>query len=383
MGGLADEFRDLAAWADGSDPLYAHLCRHIAEDHDLLELAKTVPTGRQAPHLLLAAVQYLLDRNGEHRLSQYYPTLTDTVGCNITAEIAQPGCRSSPRTYSQQYEPPRKPDDNCYPAFREFCLENASDLRPILRTRRTQTNSVRRSAVLYPAIAHVAARTDDPIAIVELGSSAGLNLLFDRYRYDYDGRVIGSSDAPFTIESEIRGGDPPLPESPPDVHSRVGIDLNPLDVVSQANVVGQGPQSSQNARSDDADWLRALVWPSHTERRRLLEGALQVASTEPPRLVEGDLRDDLPAVLDDIPDDVPVCVLNTLVLYQVPESVCVDLEATLCDRMGERPLHWLTGAPELSGGESITLDWVRREAGEVCRDRLVESDPHGVWLDWR
>jgi len=353
MDGLADQFRGLAAWADGSDPLYAHLCRRVADDHDLLGLAETVPEGRQAPHLLLAAVQYLLDRDGDHRLARYYPSLTDD---------------------------PRGPGDECYRAFREFCLDNADALRSLLSSRRTQTNSVRRSAVLYPAIAHVAARTDGPLALVELGPSAGLNLLFDRYRYDYDGRVVGNPESPVTIESEVRGGDPPLPDSPPDIHSRVGIDLNPLDV---ADAVGQDPTSGQRPpRSDDADWLRALIWPGHTERRELFDGAIQVASAEPPRLIEGDLLDDLPAVLDDIPDDVPVCVFNTLVLYQVPESVCADLDATLRARTVERPLHWLTGAPELSGRESVTLDWVRREAGEVCRDRLVEHDPHGAWLDW-
>ena len=339
MAGLAEQFRDLAAWADDSDPLYAHLCRHAADDPDVLALAERVPEGRQAPHLLLAAVQYLLDRDPEDGLARYYASLTDD---------------------------PRDPDDDCYPAFRAFCLDNADALEPLLANRRTQTNSVRRSAVLYPAIAHVAARTDGPLALVELGPSAGLNLCFDRYRYDYDGRVVGEPESPVTIESEIRAGDPPLPERPPDIRSRVGVDLHPLDVTD----------------ADDADWLRALVWPSHTERRELLERALATASADPPRLIEGDLLADLPAVLDDIPDDVPVCVVNTLVLYQVPDAVCETLEATLTDRMAERPLHWLTGATELTGGESVTLDWVRRDAGGVRRDRLVEHDPHGAWLDW-
>ncbi len=337
MGGLADQFRDLAAWAEGSDPLYAHLCRHVADDPDVLALAAAVPEGRQAQNLLLAAVQYRLERDGDRRLARYYPSLTAD---------------------------PRPPDEECYPAFRDFCLNNADALEPLLATRRTQTNSVRRSAVLYPAIAHVAARTDGPLALVELGPSAGLNLLFDRYRYDYGDRVVGETDSPVTIESEIRGGDPPLPESPPAVHSRVGIDLNPLVVTDPA----------------DTDWLRALVWPAHTERRELLESALQVAKADPPRLVEGDLLEDLPAVLSGIPDDVPVCVVNTLVLYQVPDAVCAALEATLHERMAERPLHWLTGAPELSGGESVDLDWVRREAGAVRRDRLLTHDPHGRWL---
>ncbi|WP_135301916.1 DUF2332 domain-containing protein [Haloarcula amylovorans] len=336
----AEQFRDLVPWAEGTDPLYAHLCRHAADDPEILALAESIPGDRQVPHVLLAAVQYLLEREGTHRLADYYATLTDD---------------------------PRAPDENCYPVFREFCLDRTDALRPLLTSRRTQTNSVRRSAVLYPAIAHVAARVAGPLALVELGPSAGLNLLFDRYRYDYDGRTVGAADSPITIESEIRGGDPPLPADPPAVRSRVGLDVHPLDVTDPA----------------DADWLRSLVWPAHTDRRELLDGALAVASEDPPRLVAGDLLSDLPAVLDGIPEDVPVCVFNTLVLYQVPDDVCERLATLLRDRMADRPLHWLTGANKLSGGESVELDWMRREDGEVRRDTLADFEPHGRWLEWR
>jgi hypothetical protein len=340
MPDLRAQFRDLAAWADGTSPLYAHLCRETADDAALLDLAGAVPESRQAPHLLLASVQYLLDRNPDHRLGAYYPSIAPE---------------------------PRDPDDGCFPAFREFCLDHADALRPLLGSRRTQTNAVRRSAVLYPAIAQVARAADGPLALVELGPSAGLNLLFDRYRYDYDGRVVGKGDSPVTIECHVRDGDPPLPETPPAVRSRVGIDRNPLDVTD----------------GDDRDWLRALVWPEHTERRTVLDGALAVARDDPPELVEGDMLDALPAVLDGIPDDVPVCVVTTLVLYQVPAELSGALAAFLEARMAERPLHWLTGRPELSGGESVALDWKRRPGDGVETTHLVDYEPHGAWLAWR
>ena len=339
MDSLADDFVAFAEWADGSDPLYAHLARRVAEDPQLLALAEAVPEERQAPNLLLAAVQYLLARDGDTDLARYYQSLVDD---------------------------PRAPDGDCYPAFRAFCLDRAEDLRPLLATRRTQTNSVRRSAVLYPAIAHVARQVDGPLAVVELGPSAGLNLLVDRYRYDYDGLVAGAEASPVTIESTVRRGDPPLPAEPPAIRSRVGIDRHPLEVTDP----------------DAADWLRALVWPAHAERRALLDGALDIASDDPPPLVEGDLLAALPSVLDDVPADVPVCVFNTLVLYQVPERVCERLDAWLRDRMADRPLHWLTGPTALDGGDAVGLDWVRREGGAVRRDRLADHDPHGAWLAW-
>ncbi|MFU1780077.1 DUF2332 domain-containing protein [Haloarcula japonica] len=334
------QFRDLAEWADDSSPLYAHLCREAAEDSDILDIAATVPEGRQAPHLLLAAVHYLLARNPNHRLAEYYPSITQTA---------------------------RDPDDKCFPAFHEFCLDHADDIRPLLRTRRTQTNAVRRSAVLYPAIAQVARAADGPLALVELGPSAGLNLLFDRYRYDYDGRIVGNRDSPITIESSVRHGDPLLPETPPAIRSRVGLDRNPLDVTDEA----------------DRDWLRALVWPEHEARHAVLDGALTVARNDPPALIEGDMLDDLPAVLDEIPSDVPVCVVNTLVLYQVPADLDEALTTVLEDRMAERPLHWLTGRPELSGGESVGLDWKRQTDDGIETTHLVDYEPHGAWLSWQ
>ncbi|KAA9399968.1 DUF2332 domain-containing protein [Haloarcula sp. CBA1130] len=340
MSSVQTQFRDLTEWVAGTSPLYAHLCREAAEDPAVLDLASAVPEGRQAPHLLLAAVHYLLDRNPDHRLAKYYPS--------IVAD-------------------PRDPDDECFPAFHEFCLDHADDIQPLLEKRRTQTNAVRRSAVLYPAITQVARAADGPLALVELGPSAGLNLLFDRYRYDYDGRVVGNPDSPVTIESSVRGGDPPLPETPPAIRSRVGIDRNPLDVTDAA----------------DRDWLRALIWPEHEGRRAVLDGALAVAQDDPPELIEGDMLDDLPAVLDGIPTDVPVCVVNTLVLYQVPEQLSEALSAFLEDRMAERPLHWLTGRRDLSGGESVALDWKRRTGGGIKTTHLADYEPHGAWLSWR
>lgn len=342
MPALTDAFRSFADWAEGSDPLYANLARRVAADADpdLLALAESAPEDRATPNLLLAAVHYRLTRRPDHPLAAYYPSVTDD---------------------------PRAPDDDCYPAFRAFCLDDADAIRQLLRCRRTQTNSVRRSAVLYPALAHVAAHVDGPLAVVELGPSAGLNLLFDRYRYDYGDRVVGAADSPVTIASETRGGDPPLPADPPALHSRVGVDLNPLDVTDDA----------------DADWLRALVWPAHEDRRAVLDAALTVARTDPPRLVAGDLLEDLPAVLDEVPEDVPVCVVNTLVLYQVPEAVCAELEGYLTEQMARRPLHWLTGETDLSGGDSVRLDWVRAETDGIERTRLADYDPHGAWVDWR
>ncbi len=99
-------------------------------------------------------------------------------------------------------------------------------------TRRTQTNEPARCAVLLPALAQL----PQPLALVEVGSSAGLTMLFDRYSYDYGGyRLAGSDpDAP-VLRCEPRGP-VPLPPRIPEIAWRAGLDLNPLDVTSDDDV---------------------------------------------------------------------------------------------------------------------------------------------------
>lgn len=337
--GVAEEFTYLAEWSEGSSPLYERICRIVADDPDLLEVAAVVPENRSTANVFLAAIHYLLLRGRDHPLAEYYPSVADDA---------------------------RDPDDALGPILSGFCETYRDDFRPLLETRRTQTNSVRRCCALYPAISHVTQQVDGPLALVELGPSAGLNLLFDRYRYEYGDRVAGPADAPTTVRSEIRGdGDPPLPDEPPAIHSRVGIDLNPMDVTDP----------------DDADWLRALIWPEHDERRRTLAGAIEAAQADPPTLRSGDLLEDLPAVLDEIPEDVPVCLFDTLVLYQVPNRERVD--ATIRELATERPLHWIAGETESGAYEGIRLEWTRAVDGEARTDLLAAFEQHGNWVEWR
>ena len=332
--------RRLVRLADWQSPLYERLCRTATADPDLRALASAVPADRSTANVFLAAVHRTLFDHPDHPLAAYYPTVADD---------------------------PREPDDDLGDALRSFCADHAEAIRPLLRTRRTQTNSVRRSAALYPAITHVAERVDGPLALVELGPSAGLNLLADRYEYDYSGSSAGDTGSPVTIETDLRGGDPPLSTDPPAIHSRTGIDLNPMDVTDE----------------EDAAWLRALVWPDQPERHRALAGALDLAREDTPEIVEGDLLTDLPAVLESIPADVPVCVFDTLVLYQVPDDVRERLTETLREYARERPLHWLAGEDEFGDHDGIRLEWTRETDGGVETDLLAAFEQHGKWVDWK
>jgi len=127
-----------------------------------------------------------------------------------------------------------------------------------------QTNEVARSGLILGGALHIAARTGLPLAIYEIGSSAGLNLAFDEYRYDLsDGLTWGPSDAPLTVATAWRGAIPPL-DAPLRVVSRQGCDRNPLDPANPA----------------DADRLMAYIWADQAHRLARTAAALALAAAE-------------------------------------------------------------------------------------------------------
>jgi len=126
---------------------------------------------------LLTAAHYLLLGGEEEAVAAFYPSVAGEA----------------------------RGEGDPYPLFRDFCLEHAEELRTLISTRRVQQNEVRRCAQLLPAFGLVAERVGSPLALVEVGASAGLNLLFDRYSYDYgDGRLRGDTGSPVRLRAARR-----------------------------------------------------------------------------------------------------------------------------------------------------------------------------------
>ena len=310
-----------------------------------MSIAGAAPAGPPVPNLFFAAVHYLLLAGmtrgltrGNDRLAEFYPSLTAL---------------------------PESPDA-AFPSFRAFCLERRPALEHLLRTRRVQTNEVGRCAYLYPAFALVAQWSRRPLVIIELGASAGLNLLWDQYRYEYDGEMVcGQRDAPVVIRSRFRGdGRPSLPERAPRVMDRVGVDLEPIDVRDL----------------DQTSWLRALVWPEHRARATLLVSALTFAQRTPPRMVRGDALTCLPGLLRDAPRDVAVCVTHTHTLNQMAEDRRTALNALLDESSRDLPLYRVS-AEWLSTIHPV-VDLTSWPGGKVDTRRLAFCDPHGGWIEW-
>ncbi len=325
--------------------LYQRLSFVVADDPELCRLAGETQRGQPQPNMLFAAVQYLLENQPGDPLAAYYPS----VGGH---DPADPG-----------------------PAFTAFCEANREAIIPILKTRMVQTNEVRRSALLLPAFATIAAETARPLALIEIGPSAGLNLLFDRYRYDYGGGLtLGDAASPVLLDCESRGAPLPLAGGVPAVASRCGIDLNPLDVTD----------------AGDLRWLKALVWPEHDDRRGLLTaaGGDRHANTRHGCSAATSSTCCRGRSLRRAPG-AAVCIFATFVFVQFSHELLAQLEALILDLSRERDIHMVVlaanrfgGVPRQPGPDVST--WLMRFSGgrHDVRD-LATSNPHGRWTEWR
>jgi len=186
-----------------------------------------------------------------------------------------------------------------YPELRTWLAENWPAVEAAARERRTQTNEVGRCAPLVAALAHI----PGPLALLEVGASAGLCAVPERYSYRFgDAPVLGDGRPEIVCAVD----DPALvPTTLPDIRWRLGLDLHPLSV----------------ADDEDARWLEALVPLDRPDRRQRLRDALATARADPPRVVAGDALDDLAAAAAEAPPGLTLVVvsLGTLV-YLAPEA---------------------------------------------------------------
>jgi hypothetical protein len=323
-----------------SSPLYAELSLAIASDPEILALAAGADLSQQVSNLLLGAVHCLLLSGTASPLAEYYPSLT-----------------SNPH-----------PPQEAYPHFRAFCLEHADAIRRLITTQRVQTNEVQRCTGLMPAFGVVAKRAGDrPLALVEIGPSAGLHLLWDQYGYDYGAAgYAGNRESPVQLVCVPQGNIlPPLPNPLPIVSSRVGIDLSPIDVRDAAAV----------------RWLRALIWPEHNDRARLLEQAVESARRVPPSLVAGNAADLLPQILATVPQEQVLCVYHSYTLNQCPPAIREKILEDLSDFARKRDffrisLEWY------SGQHQPHLELFSYESGVAKKELLAYCESHGRTIDW-
>jgi hypothetical protein len=367
---LPEQFRIFAQGAarDGATT-YDAICRGIAEDPDVLALIGEAPVRQRRPNLLLAAVHFLLLGGAIHPLAAYYDTVRSMAG-------AVPGDAPSL--------------DHVAEVFKDFCLSHRTELLELIAVRSTQTNEVGRCTALLPALNVIAAgyEAGQPLSLLDLGTSAGLNLLFDSYAYSYsqrsDGALVqaGRPEARVHLECTVRGELTGLPAlALPPIATRTGIDAAPIDPTSD----------------DGAHWLLACLWPDNLTRFTRLREALAVARTtsDPPTVHRGDIIDDLPAVADGIADDGPLVVFHTWVAaYLSPERQGELVEAIRALSGGRTVHHLYAESPMETPGlptppspsprptSSLATALVHLPADGSAPVRLADAHHHGKWLQW-
>jgi hypothetical protein len=253
-------------------------------------------------------------------------------------------------------------------AWSNWVLAHADAVVAECELRSVQTNEPLRCAALLPALALI----DGPIALLEVGASAGLCLYPDRYAYSFrldDGDVIALEPAAgsrVVLGSRLRGrGRPAL--RLPEVVWRAGIDLSPLD-----------PRDA-----DDRRWLETLVWPGETGRVDRIRDALDIAASEPPLLVSGDAAEILGEVAAQAPADATLVITTPGVLAHVPFAGRRRIIAAA--RAAGR---WITlDAPALHDGWNAPVDaatWPSDSfALALDGEVLAAVDPLGGFVEWR
>ncbi len=163
--------------------------------------------------------------------------------------------------------------------------------------------------MLHAGFRVVAAEAGEPLNLIEIGPSAGLNVIWDRYGVRYrrgeETFEIGGPDRALVTDVELRGDKIPPLGNAPRVASRVGLELNPVDL----------------GDPDARDWLKALVWPEHRARFQRLDAALSAYGKARPEIRVGDALALLPDALRDAPEHEPVCVYHTYVTYQFTQEM--------------------------------------------------------------
>lgn len=307
----------------GYSPVYYRLSHAVAED-DYLPKFISLMRDHQ-PNLFFASVQYL------------------------TGPEEMPSSRSE---------------------LSRFVREQEGEVAQLMRTRRTQTNEVGRCAVLLPAM------PAGPLALVEVGASAGLCLLLDKYRYDYGSIQIGDRRSPVQLRCRLLGyGRPRI--MIPQIVWRCGLDTAPVDLDDPS----------------DVRWLLACVWPDHPARRERLEAAIEVGRQQSLSVHRGDLVNDLPKVLEEAPSGATLVVFHSALFPYVGPERREAFSRIISEFSRHRDIVWISnegarGSPHISSqapppaplqflvGRSIAHDGIQ------TANILGFAHPHGADLEW-
>ena len=275
-----------------ASPLYERVAVALSESAEALRAIEAAPARKRHPTLILAALHDLALAGRAPELATAYANANGDAAAGAAIDT----------------------------------LLSMTDSVVAIAVRRTvRTNQTGHCAVLYPAISEAARRVGaNAVWLIDVGSSAGLNLNVDRVGITYsNGQTLGDPSSLVQQSCSIVGG--PVPTlAMPEVVARIGIDLDPLDVTDP----------------DDARWLRACRWPDQPDQ--VLEAEIELAAADPPLLLQGDAVDVLPDAFARVPADALPVVTTTWALSRLPLENRLRFLHRLDEAATDRAVAWVS-----------------------------------------
>jgi hypothetical protein len=325
----------------GNSELYHQLSIRIANDPELLIIAANTREGQPVPNIFFAAVHYLLLKNQDEELAKYYPSIQK----NLFAEIP-------------------------FDIFKAFCVANEGDIRKIISKRIVQTNVINRCAYLMPIFSKIIAEEDKPTTLIDIGTSAGLTLNFDKYQYRYnDQTVFGESNV--VVKSTIIGSAISEICSISQPISKIGIDQNLIDPGDK----------------DEVLWLKALVWTDQLERFIAIDEALKLDELKNIKFIKGETISDFEKEILKIDRSQNLIIYATHVLYQFTQDR-KDAFYAMLERIGQiRDFYFLSvegmkSLLEMYHSKETVIELTSYKNNEKSVRFLAETNGHGNWIRW-
>ena len=324
----------------------------VSADPALLDLIRSCQPEAHDPNMLFAAVQYLVLGGVDHPLAGLY---SDTPSEATAAPPPDAGAR-----------------------FLDFCQRYGDELTEQMNTRHIQTNETARCGGLAIGLAAAALRIGEPVALIDDGASAGLNLVLDEYRLDFGSAgSVGPAVSPVALSCEMRA---PLPAElmrVPSITNRLGIDRAPVDLNDP----------------DAVRWMLSCIWPGKGRQERA-RAAINLQAGRPRLVRHGDMVADLgPALAEMRP--APTIVMTSWSYSYLPLAARDEFLAVLEEAGRHQPVAWvccdLLGTvpafvPETPFRESeptpSVLGLATFQGGESSFRGLAFMHSHGAWLEW-
>lgn len=338
---LSDRLEGQAKLSERATPLYAHLLHKAAAE---LVAGETVwgvlsgfedePATSAVALRLMAAVHRLVLTDRLPELARHYPS----VGGDGDAEAA-------------------------WPLFLGALVDRRAEVHELVKAS-CQTNEVGRSAALLCGFLQVGHDTELPLRMLEIGSSAGLNLRWDHYRYEFEGAGWGDPASPVRMSGKSFKVPPPFDWNAV-VAERSGCDINPIDINT----------------NEGALTVRSFLWADQVDRFRLLDAAIEVARRVPAKIERKDAPHFLETELATSRPGLATVVFES-VMWQYMTAETQDRVTAIINGAGKRatanePLAWL----RMEAGEERFEIRLQMWPGGVDR-LLARSGPHGTNVRW-